>query len=243
MRGLKSKYYTDFLAQSSGCFDDYSNAEYRVKKPESYALDYKFTCKEKYGERIHVVEMRKMGDMWGTGLFKSNACDFCDDVTTELADISLGDAWIEPYSSDGMGNSVVIARSALADDIVKKGIADGSLNLVPASLEQVKSSQQGSFNHRHKGLLFRIKDAESRGRLYPIKRARFLSKQSILFNEIQRLRMKTRENSLALWVNTQNVDEFNDSFTPYLNKLKRVTKFQKIVLKVNRKIKKLRGVK
>lgn len=241
--GLKSKYYTDFLAQSSGCFDDYSNAEYRVKKPESYALDYKFTCKEKYGERIHVVEMRKMGDMWGTGLFKSNACDFCDDVTTELADISLGDAWIEPYSSDGMGNSVVIARSALADDIVKKGIAYGSLNLVHASLEQVKSSQQGSFNHRHKGLLFRIKDAESRGRLYPIKRARFLSKQSILFNEIQRLRMKTRENSLALWVNTQNVDEFNDSFTPYLNKLKRVTKFQKIVLKVNRKIKKLRGVK
>jgi coenzyme F420-reducing hydrogenase beta subunit len=42
--------------------------------------------------------------MWGTGLFKSNACDFCDDVTTELADVSL-DAWI-PYNKDGLGNSV-----------------------------------------------------------------------------------------------------------------------------------------
>jgi coenzyme F420 hydrogenase subunit beta len=30
--------------------------------------------------------------MCASGLFKANACDYCDDVTTELVDISLGDA-------------------------------------------------------------------------------------------------------------------------------------------------------
>lgn len=241
--GLKSKYYSDFLAQSSGCFDEYKNAEYRLKKPDSFALDYKFTCQEKYGERIHVVEMRKLGDMWGTGLFKSNACDFCDDVTTELADISLGDAWIEPYSSDGMGNSVVIARSAFAESIVQKGISEGKLNLSFATIGQVKSSQQGSFNHRHKGLLFRTKVSKSNGKLFPIKRARFLSKQSFLFNEIQLLRMKTREKSLSLWVENQNIDRFNESFSPYLLRLRKVTSFYKFISKVNNKLKKIWGVK
>ena len=38
-----------------------------------------------------MIKMSLLGDMWGTGLFKANACDFCDDVTA-VKDISLGDA-------------------------------------------------------------------------------------------------------------------------------------------------------
>ncbi len=39
--------------------------------------------------------------MWGGGLFKANAYDFCDYVTTELADISLDDARLPRYNQDG----------------------------------------------------------------------------------------------------------------------------------------------
>ena len=33
-----------------------------------------------------------------------------DDVVTETADISFGDAWVEPYSSGGRGTNVIIVR-------------------------------------------------------------------------------------------------------------------------------------
>ncbi|WP_174507953.1 Coenzyme F420 hydrogenase/dehydrogenase, beta subunit C-terminal domain [Klebsiella oxytoca] len=237
--GLKSKYYSDFLAQSAGCFNEYDSAEYRVKKPESYALDYNFSCKEKYGERIHIVEMKTLGDMWGTGLFKSNACDFCDDVTTELADISLGDAWIEPYNKEGLGNSIVITRSILADGIIRDGIAQGLLHMKQASLAQIKESQQGSFNHRHKGLYFRIANAHKNGMLTPLKRERFLIKQSFMVNRIQKLRLVTRESSLRIWSDTKDVDRFNEGMKPLLINLKKATSTYKLYSRVINKIKKI----
>ncbi|HDG7825909.1 Coenzyme F420 hydrogenase/dehydrogenase, beta subunit C-terminal domain [Klebsiella sp. RHBSTW-00484] len=239
--GLKSKYYTDFLAQSAGCAKEkeYDSAEYRVKNPDSYALDYKFTCKDKFGERIHTVEMRSLGDMWGTGLFKSNACDFCDDVTTELADISLGDAWFSPYDKDGLGNSVIIARTNIALEIIQLGIVSGELNVKQATLSQIKSSQQGSFNHRHKGLYYRISQASLDGRLTPIKRQRFLIKQNIISNLIQKSRLQTRQQSLVIWSETQNINKFNERLAPFLLQLQRVTSFYKKLLKLKKFIRHL----
>ncbi len=38
--------------------------------------------------------------LWAPGFFKYKACDYCDDVFAETADICFGDAWIEPYVSD-----------------------------------------------------------------------------------------------------------------------------------------------
>lgn len=207
--GLKSKHYTEFLVQSSGCYSDSTSVEYRVKNKDSHALDYKFSCKEKKNNRIHMVEMQKLGDMWGSGLFKSNACDYCDDVVTELADISLGDAWLDPYKQDGSGNSVIITRSVLADEIIKEGIKTGELSLDLLSLDTLLQSQQGSFNHRHKGLLFRIKNAKKEGELYPIKRRRFLEEQNIFFNLIQKARLNTRKYSLIYWTENPDITVFN----------------------------------
>ncbi|HEC2572724.1 TPA: Coenzyme F420 hydrogenase/dehydrogenase, beta subunit C-terminal domain [Raoultella ornithinolytica] len=229
--GLKSKFYTDFLAQSSGCNTSYNNVQYRVKNKNSFALDYKFSCFSNESNRIHVVDMQSLGDMWGTGLFKSNACDFCDDVTTELADVSLGDAWIPPYNQEGLGNSVVISRSPLADKIINGGINDGSLKLDVLDLNKVKASQQGSFNHRHKGLYYRVKNAKRQNKATPVKRIRFLQKQNFLFNIIQFLRLKTRAQSLSIWSKELNIEDFNKKLKPYLIFLKKITKLNH---KINR---------
>lgn len=236
--GLKSRFYTDFLAQSSGCTDEYIKPEYRVKNASSFASDYKFSCLDKYGERIHVVEMHKLGDMWGTGLFKSNACDFCDDVMTELADISLGDAWIKPYNQEGLGNSIIITRSQLADDVIRLGIEKGELALDKVSLDSVKSSQQGSFNHRHKGLLYRIQNAHRHNKLTPAKRKRFLSRQNLFFNFVQKQRLITRQNSLYYWKQAKSLDDYNSKLTVSLMKLSKLTrlnhKFNRVVTKIKK---------
>lgn len=239
--GLKSKYYTDFLAQSAGCNSEYSSIQYRVKNKESFALDYKFSCKENNNGKIHMVDMLSLGDMWGTGLFKSNACDFCDDVMNELADISLGDAWIAPYDRCGSGNSVIITRSPLAGSLIGQGLVSEELSLDEISLERMIQSQSGSYNHRHKGLYYRISKFKNKEMLN--KRQRFISKQNILLNLVQSQRMQTREKSLAYWKNTENLNDFNALMHPLVFKLKIYTKIHNKTMKLLNLFKIKQGVK
>lgn len=239
--GLKSKYYTDFLAQSAGCNAKYSSVQYRVKNNDSFALDYKFSCKDNQNGRIHMVDMLSLGDMWGTGLFKSNACDFCDDVMNELADISLGDAWIEPYDKSGSGNSVIVTRNLLAQSLINEGIENKELYLDNISIEQMISSQSGSFNHRHKGLYYRINRFLNKDMIN--KRQRFISKQNILLNLVQSQRMKTREKSILYWKLTKNLNDFNNLMYPLLLKLKIYTRIHNKVMKLMKLFKNVLGVK
>lgn len=235
--GLKSKYYTDYLAQEAGCKNEYNHAQYRVKNKESYALDYKFSCIEKSDKKIHMVDMQSLGDMWGTGLFKSNACDFCDDVLTELADISLGDAWIDPYDKNGLGNSIIITRTKIAENLIKNGLNKNLLALDVMNTEKIILSQNGSFNHRHKGLAFRVMKVNKEGKLTPRKRNKHMVNQNLLFNLVQNSRLKTRQNSLDSWLETKDSLKFKIKMKPYLANLKfftlwnhRIMKLKKIIL-------------
>jgi coenzyme F420-reducing hydrogenase beta subunit len=219
--GLKSNFFTDYLAQKANIKTAYSKQDYRIKNPKSQAIDYSFGAFDKNHE-FKQVRMQTIGDMWGTGMFKSNACDFCDDVTTELADISLGDAWMYPYTNDGLGNSVVVTRSALAENIIKKGIDKGDLSLHDLSLKKFLISQSGSFNHRHKGLPFRIKFFK---RKKEISQKRFLDQKSTLdFKIVQYFRLKTRKKSLEVWKKTKNATEFDKQMKFSLFLLKTATR-------------------
>src|SRR5690606_9576426 len=124
--GWKSEFFTDYLAQKAGVKGKYSKQEYRIKDNNSYALDYSFGAFDE-NESFHQMKMKLAGNMWGTGLFNANASDFSDDVTAELGDISLGDAWIDPYMKDGRGTSLFVTRSTLAERIIKEGIEKGEL--------------------------------------------------------------------------------------------------------------------
>ena len=231
--GLKSRFYTDYLAQESGCKSEYSHAEYRVKNKNSYALDYKFSCIEKSDKKIHMVDMQSLGDMWGTGLFKSNACDFCDDVLTELADISLGDAWVKPYMEDGLGNSIIITRSPMAELIMR---GDG-LRLESINVNKIIESQSGSFNHRHYSLLYRMQIKNSKGKLVPLKRERILKNQKRIFNLIQKNRFLTREKSIYYWVKFKYLPDFKVEMEVYLKKLKLASKWTNRLIRFMNKFK------
>ena len=142
--------------------------------------------------------MRGLGNMWGTGLFKNNACDFCDDVTCELADVSLGDAWIDPYSKDGKGTNVIVVRSSLAKNIMDQSLDSSGLDVKKLHFNQFLKSQQGSFNHRHKALAYRVKLAKKKGIIVPPKRH---DKENISFDFklVQKQRLITRKKSLDTW--------------------------------------------
>jgi coenzyme F420 hydrogenase subunit beta len=221
--GLKSKFFGEYLAGKAGVKKNtFNNPQFRIKDYDSTAGDYSFGCMDKDGKEKQ-VKMRTVGDMWGTGMFKCNACDFCDDVTTELADISLGDAWLDPFVKDGKGTNVVVTRSALADKLINEGICTSKLALQLLPFDVFLSSQQGSYNHRHKALKYRIHLTEQKDVVIPPKRHN-QENVSLIFKCVQKQRMKVRRKSLEIWFQSHNSQFFDVEIKKYLNHLQFTTK-------------------
>ena len=93
---------------------------------------------------------------WGAGFFQNPACDWCDDVVAETADIAFGDAWVEPYSSDGRGTNVVVVRSKELHRSIEAARADGRLALEPVDAEFIVRTQAAGLRHRRDGLAYRL---------------------------------------------------------------------------------------
>lgn len=233
--GIKSRFFAEYLAGKAGVEgNQFSDPQFRIKDLQSTASDYSYGCKDEHGN-LHTIKMRKVGDMWGSGMFKNNACDFCDDVTTELADISLGDAWLNPYNMDGEGTNVIVTRSKLAEELINVGIKSNELSVEPLAFEAFLSSQQGSFNHRHKGLGYRVRLAEKRGMTIPPKR-HDKEKISIDFKWVQNQRMKVRKSSLVEWVKLKDSKLFDDAMSEPREKLKRRTKINHYTRAIKRRL-------
>lgn len=221
--GLKSSFFSDYLAQKSGISGEYSKQQYRIKDYNSTAGDYSFGAYDNDRE-FHQLKMRTVGDMWGSGLFKNNACDFCDDVTTELADISLGDAWLNPYNKDGRGTSVIVTRSSLADKLILDGINSKELEVSALNPEVFKASQEGSFKHRQKAQAYRIKQKRKEGQLIPKKRDKFNQNIPIEFKLVQKDRMIVRKQSLEVWRKVKDARQFEAKVFPLREILRKKTR-------------------
>jgi coenzyme F420 hydrogenase subunit beta len=235
--GVKSSFFTEYLADKTGVSKKYINKpNYRIKDFDSSAGDYSFDCEHSDSKEKRSIRMREVGDMWGTGLFKANACDFCDDVTTELADISIGDAWLEPFVTDGRGDNVVLTRSNLAEKIIQDGISKREVNLEHISLDRFLSSQKGSFNHRHLGLPFRVQYATKKGLLVPPKRIE-KDESSIFFKIVQYFRLRTRVRSLEVWKKYPNAKFFDRKIKMDLYILKIFTRLNHKIIALNKRLK------
>jgi coenzyme F420-reducing hydrogenase beta subunit len=93
---------------------------------------------------------------WGAGFFQNPACDWCDDVVGETADVSFGDAWVEPYSSDGRGTNVMVVRSKAIARVVERARDDGRLELTPVDADFIARTQAAGLRHRRDGLAYRL---------------------------------------------------------------------------------------
>ena len=144
--------------------------------------------------------MKSVGDMWGTGYFKPNACDFCEDLSGELADISLGDAWIPPYNSDGRGHSLIISRTKQAEKIIAEGIANNQLFCTGITQRQAFLSQERNYNHRRIGLSYRLKWERKKGNIIPPKRTEEIVFINPLKAKIFKLRQKIQKESTLFWM-------------------------------------------
>lgn len=171
---LKSAHYASFLGWQVGVHPArLRGINFRHKVPDRPPIEYSTvaTAVDENG-RLRDTEPARTtyGTDWGMGLFKLNACDYCDDVVAETADIVVGDAWLPRYMQDHRGVNVIVCRTPQMRAIVEAGMTSGQLALEPIAAAEVAASQAAGLRHRRQGLRYRLHLADRAGRWRPVKR-------------------------------------------------------------------------
>lgn len=169
---LKSAAYAESFAWQLGIEPaDLETVDFRIKDPALTSRQYSFGAKRRStGEWRTKQTLELVGGSWGHAVFQLNACNYCDDVFAETADVVVGDAWLSKYEIDWRGTNVVITRNAVIDEIFRAGAAAEELSFDSLDVDSTARTQGGNFRHRREGLAVRLADDEKAGRWAPQKR-------------------------------------------------------------------------
>ena len=133
------------------------NIDFRVKLPNKPAGYYGVTVSGSAhtDESTHSWPMQDtIVSNWGHGLFRYTACDYCDDVLAECADITIGDAWLPEYIHDEGGTNIIVVRNPKIVKLLQD--CKDELAIEEISAKKTYQSQAGGFRHRREGLSYRL---------------------------------------------------------------------------------------
>ena len=153
---LKSKAFSDCLGWQAGIPPGYlEEIDFRVKYSNGTASDYGVFLR---GAGIETTRPKRefFGSNWGYNFFRYSACDYCDDVFAETADMVVGDAWLPEYNRDPRGTSVVVIRNAVLHELFEVAKNAGRIHQIPSTPDQVAASQAGGLRDRREGLAYRL---------------------------------------------------------------------------------------
>ncbi len=194
---LKSTGYAEYYGWTAGIHPrDLTYVDFRYKAPQAISAKQYFILARSKDRQSMIANANVYGTDWGLGFFKLKACDYCDDVLGETADITLGDAWLPRFDSDPAGTNIVITRHPQLAQIVAEGRARGPIHIEDLGAEDIARSQEAGFRHRRDGLAYRLylRDRERHWR--PRKRVAAAANHLDLRHRlIFRLREKLRDQS------------------------------------------------
>lgn len=154
---MKSRRLVDSFAWQLGApVEAVEAVDYRLKDESRPANWYTAHLSLRDGRRLWKDWWHLADGDWGAGFFQNPVCNMCDDVVAETADIAFGDAWVEPYSSDGRGTNVVVVRSPVIADLIGQARSEERLALDPVDADFIVQTQAAGFRHRREGLAYRL---------------------------------------------------------------------------------------
>ncbi|PKP58824.1 FeS-binding protein [Candidatus Atribacteria bacterium HGW-Atribacteria-1] len=134
--GIKSFFGTEFILERRGIKkENVKNIKYRGNGWPGY-MQVEHPNGTMY---LSDTALLYYGGAFGT-LFTNKCCISCNDFTAELSDISFGDAWnIE--KKDTKGTSLLISRSKIGEELIKKLSFDNKIKLENIERDIVVRSQ------------------------------------------------------------------------------------------------------
>jgi coenzyme F420-reducing hydrogenase beta subunit len=157
---LKSTFFSQYLcALRGGDPKSMDYCQFRIKDSEREANDFgfSFNCTKGNIKSGTVFWKEGMREVWTNGFFKLNACNFCDDIFAELADVVFMDAWIDPYIYDSKGTNIVLCRNKNLSEIFSSGKTNGNIHFDDLPIEKVIKSQQAVIDIKRKQLAQRLR--------------------------------------------------------------------------------------
>ena len=209
----KSTKYAEALAWQHGIKPgDLISVNFRKKVEGQSSNRYisEFTGKID-GKTVTIVkdQDKLFASNWGHGFFKAKLSDFTDDVFNELADISLGDAWLPEYTKDSGGTNVIVVRNLLISEIIKEGLEGGALTLDTLAVERVVRSQSGLVHHNQDELPYRLYKKDQQHEWRPVKRFDASNHLPSLRKKVQDIREKIVEQSHRSYKEAVELDDWN----------------------------------
>lgn len=208
----KSKLYTAYLSELAGVGGELQKVYFRGKSIGEPASNFYFYCQNKNGDEGKLYWDEGVSEAFTNRWFTPNACNFCDDVFAELADISLMDAWLPEYIENQKGTSLVIIRSPEILNMFNK-IMGMDIRANRISLDKIKVSQKGVLDFKRDHLPYRLHQLYKNNKISLKKRYESNSKLELLQKEQMTIKTKMQAKSSELFFSCYNNKKFDvDNF-------------------------------
>ena len=223
---MKSKHYTDHVSALSGVWGPLQKVYYRGKSRETPANIFYFSCVNKNGDKGKIFYNNGVSKVWNNRWFTLNACNFCDDIFAECADVAFMDAWLPEYASDCQGTSLLLVRSDLVKEVFDNERKVNTISINPISVQNVIQSQEGLVHIKKEYLSYRLYLNHRKGLSTPDKR---ITPKKISWSLFTRAEIEIKEHmriaSRNLWVEEQEsgtgkLEKFYHTMNSYLVVLK-----------------------
>lgn len=197
---LPSRFYMEYLLSIAGVKGCPRSIDFRNKIGTQRAGNYCFTASDENGPGLPVPFVPRAERVWCHGHFVQSACNWCDDVFAEAADVVCMDAWLPEFESDARGHSLLVVRSRSVDGLLAEGIAAGACCARPLSIDRIIESQAGVVHKKRTLLSARLEMLVRRGMRIPCSGVAPSSKNLRRYGREIRLRDETAAASRGAWV-------------------------------------------
>ena len=214
---LKSRHFTDYIAAFAGVQGKITGVLYRGKSPNQPASNYHYAFTTEDGENHRIFWNEGISEAWMNRWFTPNACNYCDDVFAECADVTCMDAWLPEYSKDNRGTSLVLVRSPQVEEIIKRG---QGVHIKPIPVERVVQSQAGVVAVKRRHLAYRLHLCQVKGQTVPKKRVTPEGPKNPFLRQEIVLKERMRSMSRDLWnAEKRDGERLREAMGPHLRRL------------------------
>lgn len=166
--------YQDYASLESGVLPkDLLRMDFRRPPEEDDSGNYRHAAVAKDGREGKTLPARGLPSfLWAHGGFIQGGCLICDDVFGEAADVVFMDAWLPEYEKSRLGNSLVVSRHPLAENILDEGVERGECALRKVQPRRVLAGQEDTIRIKRTLLAGRLARMEGTGKVPPPRRVK-----------------------------------------------------------------------